>query len=86
MLAHIYGIFTYGIYTHGEKTRTKGRLGGRELTSLHLSQEEERGQQASLQSWEGKSSGSELNGREGGREGMRSTEEEAGMALEEQAL
>lgn len=46
--------------------------------------QEERGQQAELQTWEGKSSGSELNGREG--EDLVYSEEEAGMALEQQAL
>lgn len=37
LLAHIYGIFTYGIYTSGEQTWTKGQFGHGEFTSLHLS-------------------------------------------------
>lgn len=72
-------------YIHmGRKHKPKANSAAGSSPSLRLSQEEERGQQASyLQSWEGKSPGSELNGR---RVGVWPTEEETGMALEQQAL
>lgn len=54
------------------------------LTVLHLSQPRRKEAAGQTADWEGKSSGSELNGRDG--EYLVYSEEEAGMALEQQAL
>lgn len=67
---------TYMAYLHmayihmGRKYRPKASSVAGNLISLTSPNQEERGQQAKLQTWEGKSSGSEINGRKGGYLGL----------------
>lgn len=58
--------FTYGIYTDGEQTRTKGQFGHGELTSLRLSSLRGKGTAGLTAGLGRQSSGSERHGRASG--------------------
>lgn len=72
-------------YIHlGRKYGPKANSIAENLTSLLLSQPRRKGAADQTAHWEGKSSGSELNGWDGGY--LVYSQEEAEMALEQQAL
>lgn len=81
---------TYMAYLHMAYIHTGRKYGPKvdsiagNLTFLHVSQPRRKKAAGRTAHWEGKSSGSQLNGRE--REYLVYSEEEAGMALEQQAL